>query len=113
MQTSDAFTPRSTTTVAGVYALCNTSGSEGENPSPPLCEIEGNAAHVQREEGRLAVGAMGRICPQASPRWLLKPCWQEVQGCPAKHVSPLLLHMQGSAMHCEMRDNYRLGDKWK
>lgn len=53
MQTSDAFTPRSTTTVAGIYAPCNTSGSQGENPSPLLCEIEGNVARAQREEGQL------------------------------------------------------------
>lgn len=53
MQTSDAFAPRSTTTVAGVYAPCNTSGSQGENPSPPLCEIKGNVARVWREEGQL------------------------------------------------------------
>lgn len=73
MQASDAFTPRSTTTVTGVYAPCNTSGSQGENPSLLLCKIKGKAAWVWREDGWLVVG---RICPQESPCRLQELHWQ-------------------------------------
>lgn len=85
MQTSDAFTPRNTTTVAGVYAPCNTSGSQGENPSPLLCEIKWNAAWVWREEGQLGSQRGGQdlslsIAPLAPQTPLAKGCGPGLPG---------------------------------
>jgi len=115
MQTSDAFAPRSTTTVVDVYAPCNTSGSRGENPSPPLREIKGNVAQAWREEGRLGSQRGGQdsspsIAPPAPQSPLAGGC---DPGLPGKVRVPPLLSAQGSTTRCEMKDNYRFGDKWK
>lgn len=98
-QTSDAFAPRSTTTVASVYAPCNTSGSQGENPSPPLCEIKGNAARVWREEGQIGSQRDGQeFVPEHRPAGSLnrRKLWSRAA---RQSTHPLRSSAQEAAQH--------------